>query len=139
MAQEKQTSCRRYPPEVMSASPGTGNLPCHRSRTDDASWLLIPDDLWKLEWCQAERMFAWAAYASRRSASSSAAEGRGVPAVDLVGGDPQALARDAADEGRGKMRSSGQSSTRVGIAPRRKRRRLRQPCLRLVPAPPQRL
>src|SRR3989441_8144162 len=66
------------------------------------------------------------------------AQRRGVPAVDLVGGDPQALSRHAVDESSGEQAVvAAEQHPRGNGRPRRKRRRLPQPCLGLPPAPPQ--
>src|SRR6266542_3852795 len=69
-----------------------------------------------------------------------AAEGRGVPAVDLVGSDPQALSRHAADERGGEQAVvAAEQHPRGDVGPRRKRRWLPHPRLGLPPAPLQRL
>src|SRR5438876_219997 len=74
------------------------------------------------------------------SLATSTGQRRGVPAVDLVGGDPQALSRHAADESSGEQAVvAAEQHPRGNGRPRRKRRRLPQPCLGLPPAPPQRL
>jgi hypothetical protein len=62
-----------------------------------------------------------------------------VPAVDLVGRDTQALSRQASDEGTGEQAvMAAEQHLRGDIGLRRKRRWLRQPCLGLPLAPPQR-